>query len=93
MRTIISGRVTARDVVDADLFGIVPTSFITNGNSTPPISSLTTDVMPICPKLPDASEKQRNWTICLNPDALIVSVGNEHLVHCASRLNLPVYEV
>lgn len=93
MRTIISGKVTAQDIADADLFGIVPTSYITNGLSTPPAGRLPTDVMPICPKLPDAGEKQRNWTMCLNADALIVAGGNEHLVFCANRLNLLVYEV
>jgi len=93
MRTIISGKVTQQDIVDADLFGITPTSYVTNGLSTPPASRLPTEVMPICPKLPDAGEKQRNWTMCLNADALIVAGGNDHLVQCARRFNLPVYEV
>lgn len=93
MKTIISGVVTAQDIADADMFGIAPTSYITNGRSTPPASNLETTVMPICPKLPDAGERQRNWTMCLHADALIVAGSNDHLVQCARRFNLPVYEV
>jgi len=94
MRVIISGKVTQQDIDDADMLaGIVPTSYVTNGKSTPPASQLPTDVMPICPKLPDAGERQRDWTMCLNADALIVAGGNDHLVQCARRFNLPVYEV
>ena len=94
MKTIISGPVTTQDIADADLMaGIVPTRYITNGKSTPPASNLTTEVMPICPMLPDAGEHQRNYTMCPQADALIVSGGNEHLVQCAKRYNLPVYEV
>lgn len=93
MRTIISGKVTEQDIADADLFGITPTSYVTNGKSTPPVSNLMTEVMPICPKLPEAGEKQRDWTMCLNADALIVAGGNDHLVQCARRFNLLIYEV
>ena len=93
MKTIISGRVTQQHLDDADLLvGIVPTSYITNGKSTPPASKLFTDVMPICPKLPEAGERQRNHTMCLQADALIVAGPNEHLVKCARMLNLLVYE-
>ena len=94
MKTIISGPVTQSHIDDADLMaGITPTSYITNGLSTPPVSKLVTTVMPICPMLPDAGERQRNYTMCLHADALIVAGPNEHLVQCAKRNNLPVYEV
>jgi hypothetical protein len=94
MRTIVSGKVTLQDIADADLIaGIVPTSFITNGKSTPPASQLPTEVMPICPMLPDAGERQRDWTMCLHADALIVSGGNDHLVNCARKSKLLIYEV
>lgn len=94
MRTIISGPVTAQDVGDADLMaGIIPTAFVTNGLSTPPVSQLATHVMPICPMLPDAGERQRNYTMCLNAEALIVSGPNEHLVNVAHKMGLKIYEI
>lgn len=93
MKTIISGPVTQRDIDDADLLaGIVPTSYITNGKSTPPASQLETTVMPVCPKLPDSGVRQRDYTMCLNADALIVSGPNEHLVGVARSLKLTVYQ-
>lgn len=95
MRTIISGPVTADDLADAELMaGITPTSFVTNGLSTPPADTgLPTNVMPICPMLPDCGEEQRNATMTLYADALIVRGRNPHLVGWANRNALIVYEV
>lgn len=95
MRTIISGRVTAADVSDADLLGgIVPTSFITNGESFPPKGvDLPHEVMPLCPMLPDIGERQRNYTMCQRADALIVEGENEHLLKVARQYKLAIYEV
>ena len=48
MRVIISGAVTDDDIDTAGLLaGIVPTSFVTNGRSTPPFSVLETVVLPV----------------------------------------------
>lgn len=94
MRTIISGPVTQQHLDDAELMaGIVPTSYLTNGLSTPPLSSLETTVDPICPKLPECGERQRNASMCLYADALICVGENEHLVSCARNNGLVVYEV
>lgn len=95
MRTIISGRVTMRHIADADLIaGIVPTSFVTNGESEPPAAAkLPCEVMPICPKLPEAGERQRNYTLCQSADALICRGENNHLVNIARQYGLLVYEV
>ena len=95
MKTVISGRVTRAILEDADLLaGITPSSFIHNGYShhrAP--SDIPTDVEPPCPMLPgETGDKQRNWTMCLHADAVIVADGDEHLVGVAQRLNLPVYE-
>lgn len=95
MKTVISGRITRAILDDADLIGgITPSSFIHNGqshNSAP--KGFEVDVQPTCPMLPgETGEKQRDWTMCLGADAVIVADGNEHLAHCGRRLNLPVYE-
>lgn len=95
MRTIISGRVTAEHIADAELLaGIVPTSFVTNGQSQPPAGNLPCDVYPICLKQPeDTRERARNYTLVHNADALICAGGNDHLVGLARDYDLLVYEV
>ena len=94
MKTIISGPVTQQHLADAHLMaGITPTSFLTNGRSPPPASNLPVTVDPICPKLPEAGERQRNMTMCLYADALICVGQNEHLVTRARANGLLVYEV
>ena len=96
MRTIISGPVTQEHLDDADLLAdIVPTSFVTNGLSTPPAhTGLTTEVLPICMKQPEHSRVQaRDYSLVQNADALICVGENEHLVELARSYDLPVYEV
>ena len=95
MKTIISGRITQQILEDADfLAGIVPTSFVHNGLANNRIKTdLPVEVDAICPKLPEIGEVQRNWTMCLQAEAVIIADGNEHLANCARRYNLPLYEV
>ena len=98
MRTIISGRVTAEHIADAELLaGIVPTSFVTNGESSPPVEvgkTTLTEVFPICDKQPEHSrERARNYTLVHNADALICAGKNDHLVGLARDYDLVVYEV
>ena len=95
MKTIIFGQVTAEHLADAELFsGITPSSFITNGDSTPPFSNLTTEVIPPCPKIPgEPGERQNHWRMALSADALILVGRNDHLLEVANRCDLLIYEV
>lgn len=94
MRTIISGPVTQAHLDDADLMaGISPTSFVTNGLSTPPASKLPVDVYPPCPMQPEATRlAARDYTLAHNADALVCVGDNPHLVELAKSYGLPVYE-
>lgn len=95
MKTVISGPVTA-DVIDRAslLMGIVPTSFVTNGRSTPPIGlDLEVEVYPVCKMLGlDLGVIARDWTLANNADAAIIVGGNDHLADCLRKYGLPVYE-
>ncbi len=95
MRTIISGAVEQEHLDDADLLaGITPTSFVTNGLSTPPACGLRTEVWPVCPMQPkETSSMARDYTLVQNADALICVGHNPHLVELARTYDLPVYEV
>lgn len=98
MRTIISGPVTADHLADAELMaGISPTSFVTNGQSIPPLcagKALYTDCYPVCDKQPEETrERARNYTLVQNADALVCAGRNDHLVALATSYGLPVYEV
>lgn len=95
MKTIISGPVRQRHLDDAEfLVGITPTSFMTNGDSVPPVSQLPVEVDPPCPKLPgELGEHQRNWTMCNTADALVLVGHNPHLLNAARRMGLTIYEV
>lgn len=90
MRCIISGRVTP-DVLDrADfIMGIVPTRFVTNGTAR---TDLPTDIYPIDPKLGEAGETARNYTLCQNADAAIIVGRNLHLASLAAMYGLPVHQ-
>lgn len=90
MRTIISGRVTP-DVLDrADfIMGIVPTRFVTNGATR---TDLPTDVYPIDPKLGEAGEIARDYSLVQQADALIVVGRNPHLVGLARMYGLLVHQ-
>lgn len=94
MKTIIYGRVTPEHLADAELFaGITPTSYITNGNSTPPASKLATEVIPPCPMVPgEPGEKQNHWRLIAFADALILVGRNDHLLSIAQRMDLLIYE-
>lgn len=95
MRVIISGPVTPEHLEDAELLAdIVPTSFITNGRSTPPACGLPTEVHPICQLQPrETSTIARDYTLVQNGDALICVGYNPHLVDLARTYDLAVYEV
>ena len=95
MRVIISGPVTQDHLDDADLLAdIAPTSFVTNGLSTPPACGLSTEVLPICPMQPkDTSIIARDYSLVQNADALVCVGGNPHLVDLALNYGLVVYEV
>lgn len=93
MRTIISGLVNDDDIDSADLIGgIVPTSYVTNGESSPPLTVLPETVYPIEPRLGILGEAARDYTLCQNADALIVAGNNPHLVRVARQYGLPVFE-
>lgn len=94
MKVIITGEVEPHHVEDAEFMcGITPTSYLTNGDSTPPASNLPTYVMPPCPMLPgELGVHQRNYTLCLQADALISVGGDPHIVGIARKYGLPVYE-
>lgn len=95
MRVIISGPVTQDHLDDADLLAdIAPTSFVTNGLSTPPACGLETEVWPVCMMQPEATRIiARDYTLCQNADALVCVGDNPHLVDLARSYDLPVYEV
>ena len=95
MRVIISGPVTQDHLDDADLLAdITPTSFVTNGLSTPPACGLSTEVLPICPMQPkDTSIIARDYSLVQNADALVCVGDNPHLVDLARTYDLVVYEV
>lgn len=94
MRTVITGEIEPHHLEDAEFMcGIVPTVFLTNGDSVPPISKVPVDVMPPCPMLPgELGVHQRNYTLCLQADALISVGGDPHLVRIARKYGLQVYE-
>ena len=95
MRVIISGPVTADHLADAELMaGITPTSYVTNGLSSPPTRDLPVDVYPICPMQPvETRERARNYTLVFHSDALECAEENDHLVSLAHHYDLIVYEV
>lgn len=95
MKTVISGKITRAILDDADLMaGITPSSFVHNGYSHHRVpADIPTAVEPPDSMLPgETGDKQRNWTMCLHADAVIVADGDAHLVRCAQSLKLPVYE-
>lgn len=94
MRVILSGLVTEDHLEDADLMaGISPTSFVTNGRSTPPMMGLHTDVYPVCSKQPqETAEIARDYTLVQNADALVCVGHNPHLVELARSYGLDVYQ-
>lgn len=95
MKTIISGRVTPAVLERAELIaGIVPTSFITNGESAAPgETGLWVEEYPICKMQPhETAELARDYTLCQQGEALIVVGSNPHLVGIAEKYGLPVYE-
>lgn len=92
MRTIISGPVTDEDLDMAELLGgITPSSFVTNGTWTPPLSVHPVDVYPLCPKLSILAEDARDYTLCQNADAAIIANDNPHLLRVAEQYGLVVY--
>ena len=93
MRTIISGPVTEADLSDAELLtGLIPTSYVTNGQWVPP-TKLPTEVYPVCPMQPkETAEQARNYTLVHNADALICTHENRHLVGLARSYGLWVYD-
>ena len=92
MRVIISGPVTEAYLADADLLvGIVPTSYVTNGLSIPPFSSLITNVFPIDPMLPDIGERRINYVLAQNADALVLVGENDHLLNIAQQYHLAIF--
>lgn len=98
MKTILSGRVTAAHLEDADLLGgITPTLFLSNGLYHPPAeigASIPTEVHPICEKLGELGERQRNMTLLNYADALVVAdQGFETQVAAARKMGILVYEV
>lgn len=92
MRTIISGRVTEAIIESAAMFGVVPTSYVTNGLSTPPVSQRATQVFPIDKALGNAGQAARDYTLVQHADALILVGDDEHLLRVAAQYRLTVYQ-
>lgn len=94
MKTILYGPVTEAHLADASLFsGIDPTAFVTNGTRKPPATALPVETIPVCPLVGDtAGELQNHWRLVLAADALICVGENPHLIECAERYGLPIYE-
>lgn len=93
MRTIISGPVTDDTLATAEMFGIEPTSYVTDGHSTPPFSTLSTTVYPRCKKLPgDTGKLARDYTLVQNADALVLAGEDDHLLAVAHTYGLAVYQ-
>lgn len=95
MRTIISGIVTEDDLAMADLYGITPTSFITNGLSDVPKTKLPIAVQPLEPKISDhdMAMKQRNLSMCCHAEALIIQKDTSgHLLNAARNMRLAIME-
>lgn len=95
MKTIIYGKVTPDHLADAELFaGITPTSFVTNGNHTPPVSNMETEVIPQCPMVHgEPGEKQNHWRMVSSAEALVLVGRNDHLLSVAQRMDLLIHEV
>lgn len=95
MRTIISGPVTPAHLDLAELMAdISATSLVTNGAPLPSVElNLPSVCHPLAPRLGELGEMARDYTLCLNADALIVVGHNPHLVGIARQYNLPVFEV
>lgn len=92
MRTIICGKVTESTLESAALFGVEPTSYVTNGLSVPPASQRPVDVHPICKALGAAGKDARDYTLVQNADALILVGRDEHLHHLAVQYGLAIYQ-
>ncbi len=94
MKTVIYGPVEQHHLDDAEFIaGITPTLFLTNGYYMPPASAVPVHVDPPSPMLPgELGEKQRDYSLLLQADALICVGGNPHLVRIANGYKLPVYE-
>ena len=95
MRTIISGHVQPDHLGLAELMAdIVATSLVTNGATIPRVElGLPVVCYPIDPRLGALGEEARDYTLCLNADALVVVGHNDHLVKIARQYRLPVFEV
>jgi hypothetical protein len=92
VRTIIAGRVTPDTLAAAQMFGIEPTGFVTNGLSVPPVSNLSTDVHPICKALGVFGREARDYTLCQRADALILVGRDDHLLRVANQYGLTLYQ-
>lgn len=92
MRTIIDGPVTLEHLSTAELFGVEPTSYVTNGLSCPPFSPLSVDVQPVDLKLGTLGLQARNYSMCQSADALVCIGGNPHLVNVAQQYGLTIFE-
>lgn len=92
MRTIVAGRVSEATLEAAALFGVEPTSYVTNGLSTPPASDRATTVFPIDKALGVLGREARDYTLVQSADALILVGHDEHLLRVATQYGLTVYQ-
>jgi hypothetical protein len=92
MRTIIAGPVTADTLLSAEMFGVEPTIYITNGESVPPASGRETLVFPIDKALGALGKDARDYTLVQNADALILKGHDDHLARLAAQYGLAVYQ-
>lgn len=95
MRTIISGPVNDDVLASASLlFGIEPTSYVTNGLWPAPVlpPGGYVDIHPLDAKLGRLAEEARDFTLCQHADAAIIVGGNDHLARVARQYGLLVHE-
>lgn len=97
MRVILSGPVRPHHLDAADMiYGIVPTSFVTNGEPIPPTDvtkGYAVDCHPLDPKLPGSTGVERiDYLLTMNADALVLVGRNDHLLWVARKANLLIYE-
>lgn len=97
MRVILSGPVRPHHLDAADLiYGILPESFVTNGDPLPFVETTAgkpIDCHPLDPKLPGPTGVERiDYVMVLYAEALVLVGRNDHLLWVARKSNLLIFE-
>lgn len=94
MRTILYGPVDMDTLAMAAVFDIVPTCFVVHDRTPPPPVEANLPVWyhPVERKLGHGAEAARDYTLCQNADALIITDNNPHLLQVARQYKLAIFE-